>query len=89
MSPIENRHKDQTYKFNNYTIEEVHDHLDKLTNKKGGIMPATVAMRNGKWRVVEADSGHVVRRNGTSVDGGGYDSKEKAQAQAKAINANS
>ena len=52
-------------------------------------MPATVAMRNGKWRVVEENTGNLVRRNGTSVDGGGYDSKEKALAQARAINANS
>lgn len=58
-------------------------------NQKEVIMPATVAMKGGKWRVVEADSGRIVKRNGTSVDGGGFDSKEKAQAQAKAINANS
>lgn len=52
-------------------------------------MPATVQMKGGKWRVVEAETGHVVKRNGTSVDGGGFDSKEKAKKQAQAINANS
>jgi len=48
-------------------------------------MPASVSLRNGKWRVVEP-SGSLVTRNGTAVDGGGHTSKEKAVAQAQAIN---
>lgn len=48
-------------------------------------MPARAIKRGGKWRVVEP-SGKLVKRNGSPVDGGGHESKEKAQAQARAIN---
>jgi len=52
-------------------------------------MPATAAMRNGKWRVIEADTGELVKQHGSPVDGGGHKTKKQAQDQAKAINANS
>jgi hypothetical protein len=51
-------------------------------------MPATVKKRGSKWRVVEAESGNLVRQDGSPVDGGGHSSKKKAQQQAQAINAN-
>jgi hypothetical protein len=48
-------------------------------------MPAYARKVEGKWRVVERD-GTLVKRNGKAVDGGGYTTKEKAIAQAAAIN---
>lgn len=50
-------------------------------------MPATVKKTGDVWRVVEADTGQLVKRSGTAVDGGGHDSKAGAEAQARAINA--
>lgn len=51
-------------------------------------MPATVVKRGNKWRVIDANNGKITKnKSGTAVDGGGYSSKEKAQAQARAINA--
>jgi len=50
-------------------------------------MPVCIAKRDDKWRVVECDSGNIVKnRAGTAVDGGGHTSKEAAKQQAKAIN---
>lgn len=49
---------------------------------------ATVQKRGNKFRVVEPDSGRLVRRGGTPVDGGGHRSKAKAKRQARAIEAN-
>lgn len=52
-------------------------------------MPVKVEKRGKKYRVVETDGGHIAtNRRGTPVDGGGHATKEKAQAQARAINAN-
>lgn len=52
-------------------------------------MPVTVRKSDDKYRVVEADSGRIAKnRSGTAVDGGGYESRRKAAAQARAINAN-
>ena len=51
-------------------------------------MPATVSKRGEKWRVVEADSGVIVKNaKGTAVDGGGHESKYRAIAQARAVSA--
>lgn len=52
-------------------------------------MPARVVKRGGKYRVVEPSGKLVKNKKGTPVDGGGHASKGKAQAQARAINANS
>lgn len=50
-------------------------------------MPAKVAKRGRRYRVVEADSGRLVKnRSGTAVDGGGHSSRSQAERQAKAIN---
>jgi len=50
-------------------------------------MPAKVRKRDGEFRVVEP-SGRLVRKeSGTPADGGGHESRKKAQAQARAINA--
>lgn len=51
-------------------------------------MPVTVRRRGGRYRVVEAATGRVARnRAGTAVDGGGFRSRGRAMAQARAINA--
>jgi len=49
-------------------------------------MPAGVAKRNGKFRVVEPNGRLVRNKAGTPVDGGGHASKAKATAQARAVN---
>lgn len=49
-------------------------------------MPAKVAKRGDKYRVVEAKTGQLVKRGGTAVDGGGHATKAAAQKQANAIN---
>lgn len=50
-------------------------------------MPATVAKRGQKYRVVEARTGKIVKNAaGTAVDGGGHASRGKAAAQARAVN---
>lgn len=50
-------------------------------------MPATVAKRGGKFRVVEASNGKIVKNKaGTAVDGGGHKTKARAAAQARALN---
>lgn len=51
-------------------------------------MPAKVVKRGNKFRVVEPNGKLVKRSNGKAVDGGGHTSKDKAQRQANAINAN-
>lgn len=52
-------------------------------------MPASVKKQGGKYRVVEPSGAVVKNKAGTAVDGGGHASKEKAAAQARAINAKS
>lgn len=53
-------------------------------------MPAKVRKRNGKFRVINGNTGNIEKnRAGTSVDGGGHATKAGAQRQANAINANS
>lgn len=42
----------------------------------------------GKHRVIDTDTGRIAVRRGSSVDGGGHDTEEKAQRQADAINRN-
>lgn len=51
-------------------------------------MPAKVVKRGNKFRVVEPNGKLVKRSNGKAVDGGGHSSREKAQRQAAAVNAN-
>jgi len=51
-------------------------------------MPVHVVKREGKFRVVEAESGQIAKtKAGTAADGGGHASYEAASKQAKAINA--
>ena len=49
-------------------------------------MPAKVAKRGDKFRVVEPDGKLVRNRAGTPVDGGGHSSEAAAKRQASAIN---
>ena len=49
-------------------------------------MPATVAKRGEKFRVVEEDGKIVKNAAGTAVDGGGHASHAGALRQARAIN---
>lgn len=51
-------------------------------------MPAKVVKRGDKFRVVEPSGKLVKNRSGSPVDGGGHSSREKAQRQAAAVNAN-
>lgn len=52
-------------------------------------MPVKVAKRGNKYRVIEAHTGNLARnKSGGVVDGGGFKTKEKAQRQVRAINAN-
>lgn len=51
-------------------------------------MPATVKKQGDKYRVVESDSGELVEKDGSPVDGGGHDSRQEALDQAAAVNAN-
>lgn len=51
-------------------------------------MPATVKKEGAKYRVVEAETGQPVTKDGKAVDGGGHLSKSMADQQARAINAN-
>lgn len=48
-------------------------------------MPVRIKKQGRKFRVVEP-SGKLARRGGTPVDGGGHNSRAKAQRQANAIN---
>jgi hypothetical protein len=50
-------------------------------------MPVTVRKRDGKYRVVEAETGRIATsRKGNARDGGGHASKAKAARQARAMN---
>ncbi|KKM94067.1 hypothetical protein LCGC14_1202090 [marine sediment metagenome] len=49
-------------------------------------MPVETKKIGGKWRVVEANTGKLAKRNGRAVDGGGHGSEGKAVAQVQAIN---
>ena len=51
-------------------------------------MPATVAKRGEKYRVVEGDGSLVKNNSGTPVDSGGHATRAAAVRQAQAINAN-
>ena len=51
-------------------------------------MPAKVAKRGNKYRVIESKTKNLVKNPaGTAVDGGGHTTKGQAQAQANAVNA--
>jgi hypothetical protein len=50
-------------------------------------MPLIAKFVGGKARVVEKNSGEIARhKDGSPVDGGGFDSLNKARKQATAIN---
>ncbi len=50
-------------------------------------MPVKVRKQGDKFRVIEASGDIATNKGGTAVDGGGHSSREKAMAQAAAINA--
>jgi len=52
-------------------------------------MPAMVRKRGGLFRVLERKNGRLVlvKRDGSPVDSGGHRSKQRAQRQARAVNA--
>ena len=51
-------------------------------------MPVKAEQREGKWRVVNVDTGDIeVNAAGTPVDGGGHETESDASSQARAINA--
>lgn len=51
-------------------------------------MPVTVRKRRGKYRVIEAKTGHIAKsKKGNASDGGGHIAKIRATRQATAINA--
>ncbi len=53
-------------------------------------MPVKVKRVGGKFRIVETKTDSIsTNKGGTAVDGGGHSSRERAMAQAAAINANS
>lgn len=49
-------------------------------------MPAHVEKQGKKWRVVDLNGALVRNKKATPVDGGGFDSKDAATRQARAIN---
>lgn len=49
-------------------------------------MPVQVRKRNGKYRIVEPDGKIAKTKNGKPRDGGGHDSKKKAEIQKSKIN---
>lgn len=52
-------------------------------------MPNCIRQIKNRWRVVECDSGALVRNKaGTPVDGGGHKTKKGALDQARAITIN-
>jgi len=49
-------------------------------------VPNKVVQIKGKYRLIEKDTGRLVKNaEGTAVDGGGHESKEKAVKQLQAI----
>ena len=51
-------------------------------------MPVKVRKVRGKYRIVEGDGKVAKTRAGNARDAGGHSVKNKADAQARAINAN-
>lgn len=52
-------------------------------------MPVEAKRIDGKWRVIETDTGKLCRNEkGTPCDGGGHNTEKRAKAQATAINRN-
>lgn len=49
-------------------------------------MPVAVKKIGDRFRVVEAATGRVVKRNGRPIDGNGHTTKEGARKQVAAIN---
>ncbi len=50
-------------------------------------MPLHVEKQKGKFRLVERDGNIAKTNSGTAVDGGGHESRAKAEAQIRAIEA--
>lgn len=49
-------------------------------------MPLIVHKRDGKYRLINKDTGRIEKtKNGKAIDGGGHLTKEKAQRQIRAI----
>ena len=51
-------------------------------------MPVKVAKQGNKYRLIEPTGKIAKTSTGKSKDGGGHESKTKAEAQARAINTN-
>ncbi len=51
-------------------------------------MPVHIEKRGAKYRIVEPSGKIAKTPNGKPRDGGGHTSKEKAAAQARAVNSN-
>jgi len=51
-------------------------------------MPVKAVKKGEVYRVVEPDGSIAKTSDGKAVDGGGHRSKDKAERQARAINAN-
>lgn len=50
-------------------------------------MPVTTSKRNGKFRVIESDTGRIAKNKAKkALDGGGHESKAQAKKQASAVN---
>ena len=50
-------------------------------------MPVRVSKRNGKFRVVETETGRIAKNKaGTAIDGGGHKIESAAQKQSSAVN---
>lgn len=51
-------------------------------------MPVKTKKQGTRWRVIEAATGKIAKtKTGKAIDGGGHQSKQKALAQARAVNA--
>ena len=50
-------------------------------------MPVTTSKRNGKFRVIESDTGRIAKNKANkALDGGGHGSEASAKKQASAVN---
>lgn len=50
-------------------------------------MPVKVKRIGGKFRIVDPGGSITRNKGGTAADGGGHENKDRAAAQARAINA--
>lgn len=50
-------------------------------------MPVKTVKKGSKFRVVESSTGKIVKnKKGTSIDGGGHSTRDKAVKQVQAVN---